>query len=241
MKMYTAGYTGHDGYPVTLAEGDSINEVIHNLPFDVDLSSNDTNEITGKDAIPHIVKEIQEVEGTSGWVREAPYTLILGSRNDYDSYSVSRYVSGTSLNDVVSEFLCHSRLFEIEVKNHPSYGSSKNFSVDLCAGSHLFKVYVELTDGGFDITGIAFGSEFSTEDVESLAYMYSDPDVGVDHVVLRMSPTAEVEDAARRVKLAENARLKAVRRAADEGVSQRVLAKLTGVSQATIGRWLKED
>ena len=241
MKMYTAGYTGHDGYPVTLAEGDSIEDVVLNLPFEFDAVKFLNTHGAGKDAIPKIVEAIQKEEGVSGWVRQAPYTVLVGHAEDHESYTVSYRVSGSSLEDVTRALLHRSVLFAIEVDNRVDGSGIKDEVMEVFVGSLSIGVYVTTSDTGFDITGISLGSEFSSSDVKMLAIMYANPGDDASHAVLIMSPTAEVEDAAQQVKHAENARLKAVRRAADEGVSQRVLAKMTGVSQATIGRWLKED
>lgn len=241
MKMYTAGYTGHDGYPVTLAEGDSIVEVMHNLPFYVDTHGCKNPWSPGKDAIPRIAEAIQKEEGVSGWVRQAPYTVLVGHALDQETYTVSYRVSGSSLEDVIRALLYRSDLFAIEVDNHADGSGVKDEVIDVFVGSQAISVFVTISDTGFDITGISFGSEFTSADIKMLAIMYANPGDDANHVVLVMSPTAEVEQATKQVTHAENARLKAVRRAADEGVSQRVLAKLTGMSQATVGRWLKED
>lgn len=241
MKMYTAGYTGHDGYPVTLAEGYSIAEVVTNLPFHVDVSGCKNPWAPGKDAIPYIAEAIQKEEGTTGWVRMAPYTVLVGRAEGHDSYSVSCKVSGSSLEDVTRELLHRSALFEIEVDNMVRDIGARDGVVDVFVGSQSIGVYVTVYDTGFNITGISFGGEFSPADLKMLAIMYANPDDEANHAVLSMSPTAEVEQAARAVEHAEKERLKAVRRASEEGVSQRVLASLTGVSQATVGRWLKDD
>lgn len=240
MKRYTAGYTGHDGYPVTLAEGDSIVEVIVNLPFDGDVIEYlVTTALPSEDEISHIVEAIQKEEGTSGWVREAPYTL--EARCVEDGYwKVKWQVSGSSLNDTISEVLYRSERFAKQVDN-ASFGGEQDVGfVDIHVGSRRISPSFAVSSEGFIITGLSVGCEFSIEDVESLAIAYSNPEDGATDARVLMSATAEVEDAARRVKHAENVRLRAVRRAADEGVPQRALARLAGVSQATIGRWLKD-
>lgn len=275
MKMYTAGYTGHDGYPVTLAEGDSISEVIDNLPFDVDVSSCEDPEYPGEDAIPLIVEEIQKNDGVPGWIRQAPFTALMlghagpddmnrlnvpsrigvpdellgglagldgrGGLKGRDCLVVKYRVSGTSLEDVTTKILRRSETFAIEAYQCTRNANQTTGTTLIPLGTHDIGVHVSLTENGFDITGISAINGLTPADVKIIASTYSNPDEGVFTSFVCMSPTAEVEDAARRVKIAENARLKAVRRAADEGVSQRVLARLTGVSQATIGRWLKDD
>lgn len=239
MKMYTAGYTGHDGYPVTIAEGDSVEEVIGGLPFDVDVS--DLPEYPGKSAIPRIVEAIQKHEGSSGWVREAPYTVLVGRSDEPDSWSVSWRVSGSSVEGVITAILYRSERFIEQVEDATGDGEVDDGLVDVHVGSRRITAYVSLTSSGFTITGLSVGSGFAAADVESLALMYSNPEDDTNVALLTMSPTTAVEHAARLVSHYEQARLKAVRRAADEGVPQRVLASLTGVSQATVGRWLKDD
>lgn len=275
MKMYAAGYTGHDGYPVTLAEGDSIGDVIGDLAFDVDVSECDSPEYPGKDAIPRIVEAIQNNVGGSGWVRQAPFTVLmvgvgepdeldrLGELNEVgglsekmgglagldgrgslvrlELLSVKRRVSGTTLEDVTYEVLRHSQSFSIEAFHCTRDANQINGTVLIPLGTHDIGVHVSLTENGFDITGISAINGLTPADVKLIASTYSDPGEGVFTAFVSMSPTAEVEYAARQVEYAEKARLKAVRRASDEGVPQRVLASLAGVSQATIGRWLKDD
>lgn len=239
MKMYTAGYTGHDGYPVVLAEGDSIGEVIEALPFAVDVSAID--EYPGKAAIPRIVEAIQKHEGSSGWVRQAPFTALFTEMVSPDSYVVKRRVSGTSLEDVTTEILRRSELFKIEADQCTLGANQTTGTATIPLGTHNIEIHVSLSENGFNISGISAKHDLTTADVETLAIAYIDPDMDVTSVVIRMSPTAEVEYTSRQVEVAEEARLKAIRRAADEGVPQRVLASLTGVSQATIGRWIKDD
>lgn len=239
MKMYTAGYTGHDGYPVTLAEGDNIEEVIGDLPFDVDVS--DLPKYPGKTAIPRIVEAIQKHEGSSGWVREAPYTVMAGHTDEPGSWTVSWRVSGSSLEEVITAILYRSDRFAEQVSDGTYNGEVNDGLIDVHVGSYRITAYVSLSTSGFDITGLSVGSGFAAADVESLALMYSNPEDETNVALLTMSPTTAVEHAARLVSHYEQKRLKAVRRAADEGVPQRVLASLTGVSQATVGRWLKDD
>lgn len=239
MKMYTAGYTGHDGYPVTIAEGDRIEEVIEGLPFTVDVA--DLPEYPGKAAIPRIVEAIQKHEGSSGWVRQAPYTVMAGYTELPDSWSVSWRVSGSSLEEVITAILYRSERFAEQVVDATGDGEVNDGLVDVHVGSHRITTYVSLSASGFAITGLSVDSEFTATGVETLALMYSNPDDVTNAARMTMSPTAEVEHAARLVSHYEQERLKAVRRAADEGVPQRVLASLTGVSQATVGRWLKDD
>lgn len=242
MKKYTAGYTGHDGYPVTLAEGNNLPEVIINLPFDDDVNERLLADAfsPGNDATTKIVEAIQKEEGTSGWVREAPYTVEAGCIED-GYWKVKWGISGSSLNDAISAILHRSDRFAEQVDDASFGGQQEDGLVDVHVGPHRITAYYTLSSAGFDITGLSVGCEFSPTDVETLALLYSNPGEGVTDARLSMSATAEVEQAARMVENSENARLKAVRRAANEGVSQRVLARLTGVSQATIGRWLKDD
>ena len=194
-------------------------------------------------AVPSLVLQSPEQIEAKEWFSAAKRRKTLkesGHAEDHESYTVSYRVSGSSLEDVTRALLHRSALFAIEVDNRADGSGIKDEVMEVFVGSLSIGVYVTTSDTGFDITGISLGSEFSSSDVKMLAIMYANPGDDASHAVLIMSPTAEVEDAAQQVKHAENARLKAVRRAADEGVSQRVLAKMTGVSQATIGRWLKD-
>lgn len=239
MKMYTAGYTGHDGYPVVIAEGDSIREVIEALPFAVDVS--DIDEYPGKAAIPRIVEAIQKHEGSSGWVREAPYTVLLGSIDDPFSYTIAWRVSGSSLEDVITSILLRSERFFEQVVAATGDGEVDEALVDVFEGSHSVTARASCYSGRVRIWGLSVSDGFGRSDLETLALQYVNPDDYANFVQVDMSPTTAVEHAARLVSHYEQERLKAVRRAADEGVPQRVLASLTGVSQATVGRWLKDD
>lgn len=241
MKMYTAGYTGHDGYPVDLAEGDFIGEVIEGLPFTVDVD--DLPEYPGKVAIPRIVEAIQKHEGSSGWVRQAPYTVMAGYADETDAWSVSWRVSGSSVEDVITAIVSRSDRFSNRVTMGDGDEFFGNAEIAIRAGACKVLVHVSGTEYGygFNIVGVVVDGEVSASDLKALAVEYSNPEDGVNEADVFMSPTTEVEHAARLVSHYEQERLKAVRRAADEGVSQRVLASLTGVSQATVGRWIKDD
>lgn len=242
MDRFTAGYIGHDGYPVTLAGGNSLPEVIVHLPFGDDANSRILEDAfsPGSNATAKIMEAIQKAEGAAGWVREAPYTL--EARCVEDGYwKVKWEVSGTTFNDVITSILYRSERFAKQVDD-ASFGGEQDVAVtDIHVGSRRISAFFATAPKGFEITGLSVGNEFSPEDVETLALMYSNPGDGVTSARLLVSPTAEVEQAARAVEHAEKARLNAVRRASEEGVSQRVLASLAGVSQATIGRWLKGD
>lgn len=241
MKRYTAGYTGHDGFPVVLAEGNNIAEVIVHLPFDDDVNGRLLEDAfsPGNDATAKIVEAIKKEEGATGWVRESPYTI--EARYVENGYRKVKWeVSGTSINDVITSILYRSERFANQVDG-ASFGGEQDVAfVDIHVGSRRISASFVTSSEGFTITGLLVGCEFSIEDVESLAIAYSNQEDGVTDARMLMSPAAEVEYAARQVEAAEKARLKAVRRASDEGVPQRVLASLTGVSQATIGRWLKD-
>lgn len=241
MKMYTAGYTGHDGYPVTIAEGNSIGEVIEGLPFAVDVD--DLPEYPGKEAIPRVVEAIQKHEGSSGWVRQAPYTVMAGVKDDPFSWTVSWRVSGSSVEDVISKILSRSEFFWDRVADSTGHFELESAILDVSVGGRIVEVSVTTSGNGFSIAGITpkTAKVITADDLCDLAVSYSNPEDEINTAKVFMSPTTEVEHSARLVAHYEQERLKAVRRAAGEGVPQRVLASLTGVSQATVGRWLKDD
>lgn len=240
MKMYTAGYTGHDGYPATLAEGDSIEEVIAGLPFDVDVSDLPKN--ADKVAIHRIVEAIQKQEGSSGWVRQAPYTVVCGVFSDpeYDDFRVSSRVSGASTEDVVATILRRSEKF-LDMVAPTYFGGYGGSEFPVKVGARTVLAHVSYDEYKFSIVGVSSDGVITPDDLASFAVAYASPEDDVSDAYTVMAPTTEVEHATRMVAHYEEERLKAVRRAADDGVPQRVLASLTGVSQATVGRWLKDD
>lgn len=245
MQKYTVGYTEHDGTRVVLAEGNNIQEIAENLPFDATVWVDGHVWTLGTDDFPKLTKVIQEHTGEHAWIRRAPYTM---SERDISFRLTKWTISAETVEDLVIEILKRSDRFAEEVQAEfgernigPEDSDEVRLHVDARA-SRIF-VYVRPTHDGFEITRCDVLVTTTKEDLEAFAKDYSNNEDGsLTAVELYTSGVEEVARLARLVEHYEQRRRVAVRNAYEyEYVPQRSLARAANVSQSTIHRWINSE
>lgn len=223
-----------------VAESDDTDDLATRVAefFDIDagIMRND-GERASEDSI---IAAITSAAGHSGWIRQAPFALILFVKNPENPHAHRdvRYFCGSSLAGVAEEVLNQSPMYDGTTTTWDVQGDTALAvpDTDVYVGSALCSAALGKRGNRVLVPG---NHEPTKEDVIAFARTCL-TDENIELARIEAEPTAEVEYAAVLVARYESERLNAVRHASAAGVSQRTLSALLGVSQATVSRWLKE-
>ncbi len=231
MKRYTAGYTDFFGVSNDVYSADTLTDLYR------DITGEANTDVTRSDIIQAVKK--QESAAESAWVREAPLRMQVSLYDPVDG-KMKRHTLEccTSLEDAVKYIITR----HIEVADELRKWNFSGEDTHLVDGQEC--KYIKESNS----VHIPQPQDLTINGVRDLMLRALEPqeqfksaDCGYDFHCLEIVPSPVFQvtmlaDAAAKI----DADLKeAVRKAHSTGIPQSSLAHLAGVSQPTIGRWVK--
>ena len=236
MERYTAGYTDFFGVSNDIGSSNTLSDLYR------DITGEDSTEATRSDIIQAVKKK--EPAAESAWVREAPLQLevwmydldnggalrghtleCFSSLADAVEYIITRYVEGADAN-----FDCNS-----------SAARSVPYTVDGQECDYFQDTNSVAIPQPRDLTlnGVRDLMLRTLEPLERFKAAQNGYDLSFMELV--PSPAFQVTILAEAAAKIDEDLKEAVRKAHRTGIPQASLAHLAGVSQPTIGRWVKDN
>ncbi len=235
MDRYTAGYTDIFGVSHELATANTLDTLYERLT-----GSAAEEDAANRDDIVYMIRK-KFPETTSAWIREAPLRLVVVLQDPEEEPRSLTYGCFTSLEEVVSYLILNTpslRNYPDMVYKGAGYATGSSVVVDgqVCEYDPETQTVTvedpeELTVAGvLALAHLCYGRDLEEEGELGTA---------VVSINLYQSDIFRVTHSHKMATRAEADLKQAVRSAYADGVPQATLARLAGVSQPTIGRWVK--
>ena len=236
MDRYTAGYTDIFGVSHELATANTLDTLYERLT-----GSAAEEDAANRDDIMYMIRK-KFPETTSAWIREAPLRLVVELQDPEEEPRSLTYGCFTSLEEVVTYLILNTpslRDYPDTVYKEAGYAAISSVVVDGQVCDYYSETQTvtvedpeELTVAGvLALAHLCYGRDLEEEENKGGTALVS--------INLYQSDIFRVTNSHKMATRAEADLKQAVRSAYADGVPQATLARLAGVSQPTIGRWVK--